>query len=112
MNYEQLQAYIQVLERSGFDTIHLRVQLQKKFAVPLFALIMAMISAPFAFLVGNRGAMAGIGASIVVALAYLAVEKLFEEFGSMNHLQPEVAAWSPDAIFALLGLYLLLKMRS
>jgi lipopolysaccharide export system permease protein len=75
-------------------------------------LIMAMISAPFAFLVGNRGAMAGIGASIGIAIAYLAVGKLFDEIGRMNHLSPEIAAWSPDVVFSLAGLYMLLKMRS
>ena len=112
MNFMALQTYIRDLEQSGFDTVHLRVQLHKKFSVPVFALIMAMISAPFAFLVGNRGAMAGIGASIGVAIAYLAVGKLFEQFGNVNQLPPEVAAWSPDAVFALAGLYLLLKMRS
>ena len=112
MNFQQLQTYINDLEQSGFDTVHLRVQLQKKFSVPLFALIMAMISAPFAFLVGNRGAMASIGFSIGIAITYLAVEKLFEEIGAVNHLPPGVAAWSPDAVFALLGIYLLLNMRS
>src|SRR6185436_21056101 len=102
-----LDSYIKDLQQSGFDTVKLRVQLHKKFSVPLFALIMAMISAPFAFLVGNRGAMAGIGASIGVAIAYLAIAKLFENIGNVNQLPPEVAAWSPDAIFALAGMYLL-----
>ena len=37
---------------------------------------------------------------------------LVEQIGNVNHLPPEVAAWSPDAVFALAGLYLLLKMRS
>jgi LPS export ABC transporter permease LptG len=112
MNFHELDAYIQDLKQSGFDTVHLRVQLHKKFSVPLFALIMAMISAPFAFLVGNRGAMAGIGTSIGVAIAYLAIQQLFEQVGNVNHLPPAIAAWSPDAVFALVGIYLLLKMRS
>jgi LPS export ABC transporter permease LptG/LPS export ABC transporter permease LptF len=112
MNFQELDAYIKDLKQSGFDTVHLRVQLHKKFSVPLFALIMAMISAPFAFLVGNRGAMAGIGASIGVAIAYLAIQQLFEQIGNVNHLPPAIAAWSPDAVFSLVGMYLLLKMRS
>jgi hypothetical protein len=37
-------AYIRELRQSGFDTVRLEVQLQKKFSVPLFALIMALIS--------------------------------------------------------------------
>jgi lipopolysaccharide export LptBFGC system permease protein LptF len=30
----------------------------------------------------------------------------------VNQLPPELAAWSPDVLFALMGLYLLLRMRS
>jgi lipopolysaccharide export LptBFGC system permease protein LptF len=112
MNYEELGGYIEDLQQSGFDTVRLQVQFHKKFSVPLFALIMAMISIPFGFLVGNRGAMAGIGVSIVVAIAYWGVGQLFEQIGNVNQLPPAVAAWSPDAIFSLTGLYLLMRMRS
>jgi len=112
MNFYELEAYIGDLQQSGFDTIRLRVQLYKKFSVPLFALIMATISIPFGFLVGNRGAMAGIGVSIGIAMAYWGVGKLFEQIGNANQLPPGLAAWSPDVIFALAGTYLLLRMRS
>jgi lipopolysaccharide export LptBFGC system permease protein LptF len=88
------------------------VQYYKKFAVPVFALIMALISVPFGFLVGNRGAMAGIGVSIAIAMTYLAVDRLFEQMGNVNYLPAAVAAWTPDALFSLAGLYLLLRMRS
>ena len=73
---------------------------------------MALISVPFGFLVGNRGAMAGIGVSIAVGMAYLGLEKLFEQMGNVSYLPPAVAAWSPDALFSLAGLYLILRMRS
>src|SRR5438094_3314409 len=112
MNFYDLEAYIGDLQQSGFDTIRLRVQLYKKFSVPMFALIMATISIPFGFLVGNRGAMAGIGVSIGIAMAYWGVGKLFEQIGNANQLPPGLAAWSPDVIFALAGTYLLLRMRS
>ena len=112
MNYIELERYIRELQQSGFDTVPLRVQLYKKFSAPIFALIMAMISIPFAFLVGNRGAMAGIGVSIAIAMAYWGVDKFFEQIGNVNHLPPAVAAWSPDALFALAGMYLMLRMRS
>ncbi|HLN00819.1 MAG TPA: LptF/LptG family permease [Bryobacteraceae bacterium] len=112
MNFQQLEAYIGDLQQSGFDTVRLRVQLYDKFSIPLFALIMAMISIPFAFLVGNRGAMAGIGVSIGIAMAYWGIGKLFEQIGNANQLPPTVAAWAPDTLFALAGVYLLLRMRS
>ncbi|HKW97995.1 MAG TPA: LptF/LptG family permease [Bryobacteraceae bacterium] len=112
MNFQELEAYIHDLQQSGFDTVRLRVQLYKKFSVPLFAVIMAMISVPFAFLVGNRGAMAGIGVSIGIAMTYWGVGQLFEQVGNANQLPPGLAAWSPDVLFALAGGYLLLRMRS
>lgn len=112
MNFEELDSYIRDLQQSGFDTVKLRVQFYRKFSVPLFALIMAMISIPFGFLVGNRGAMAGIGVSIGIAIAYWGIGLLFEKIGDVNQLPPAVAAWSPDALFSLTGLYLLLRMRS
>ncbi|HUJ23159.1 MAG TPA: LptF/LptG family permease [Bryobacteraceae bacterium] len=112
MNFQELDAYIRDLQQSGFDTVRLRVQFQKKFSVPLFALIMAMISVPFAFLVGNRGAMAGIGVSLGIAMTYWGVGQLFEQIGNANQLPAPVAAWSPDVLFALAGTYLLLRMRS
>jgi Lipopolysaccharide export system permease LptF/LptG len=63
-------------------------------------------------LVGNRGAMAGIGLSIGIAMAYWGIGQLFEQIGNAHQLPPGVAAWSPDVLFALAGTYLLLRMRS
>jgi lipopolysaccharide export LptBFGC system permease protein LptF len=112
MNFLQLDSYINDLRQSGFDTVKLQVQFYRKFSVPLFALIMAAIAVPFGFLVGNRGAMTGIGVSIAIAMSYWGIGTLFEKIGDVNQLPPSVAAWSPDVVFALTGMYLLLRMRS
>ncbi len=113
MNFRELQKYIADLQQSGLvDTRKLQVQYHLKFANPLFALIMAMIAVPFGFLVGNRGAMTGIGLSIVIAISYLGLQPLFEKIGDVGLLPPAMAAWSPDLLFCLVGSYLLLRMRS
>jgi LPS export ABC transporter permease LptG len=103
LNYHQLASYIADLGQSGFDTVKLRVQYHRKFSV---------IAVPFSFWVGNRGAMAAIGFSFVIAVGYLAIDNLFEQVGMLNQLAPEVAAWSPNAIFLLAGLYLVTRVRS
>jgi LPS export ABC transporter permease LptG len=112
MNFRELEAYILDLKQSGFDTVNLQVQFYRKFSVPLFALIMALIAVPFAFMVGSRGAMAGVGVSIGIAIAYWGISTVFEKMGGIGELNPAMAAWSPDVIFALAGLYLLLRVRS
>jgi LPS export ABC transporter permease LptG/LPS export ABC transporter permease LptF len=112
MNFQQLAAYIRDLQRSGIDTITLQVRFYRKFAVPLFALVMALISVPFAFLAGTRGATAGVGVSFGIAMAYWAIGKLFEQLGDINLLPAELAAWSPDVLFAMAGLYFFTRMRT
>jgi LPS export ABC transporter permease LptG/LPS export ABC transporter permease LptF len=112
MNFLELGAYIGELQQSGFDTIPLQVQLYKKFSVPLFALILALVSAPFAFLAGNRGGMAGIGMSFLIFISYVSIDQFFEQLGNLNELPPQLAAWSPDVVFSLVGLYFLARMRT
>lgn len=80
--------------------------------MPLFALIMALLSIPFAFLTGSRGAMAGVGVSFGIAISYWALGRLFEEVGNINQLPASMAAWSPDVVFALAGMYLFTRMRT
>ncbi|MGH9351336.1 MAG: LptF/LptG family permease, partial [Terriglobia bacterium] len=83
MNFQELQEHIQELQQSGFNTVPLQVQFHDKFSVPLFALILAMVSIPFAFRAGNRGAMAGVGISLVIFIAYWSIRQLFEQVGNV-----------------------------
>ncbi|MGA2116890.1 MAG: LptF/LptG family permease [Bryobacteraceae bacterium] len=112
MTFLQLERLIGELEQRGYPTVKQHVQLYLKFAAPLFALIMAMIAVPFGFRVGNRGAMAGIGQSLAIGVSYRGLGILFEKVGDANLLPPTMAAFSPDVLFGLAGLYLLLRMRS
>ncbi len=112
LNFLDLDRYIEKLKQSGIDTLRLRVQFHKKFSVPAVALVMALLSVPFAFLTGSRGAMTGVGVSFGIAIAYFAVGKLFEEIGNVNQLPAAMAAWAPDALFSMAGLYLFTRMRT
>jgi LPS export ABC transporter permease LptG/LPS export ABC transporter permease LptF len=112
MNTQELGAYISELDQSGFNTLPLQVELQRKFSVPLFAFILAAVSIPFAFLAGNRGAMAGVGISLAIYLAYYTSQEVAGQMGSHGYLQPRVSAWAPDVVFSLFALYFLGRMRT
>lgn len=112
MSARQLEQYIDELGQSGFDVVRLRVQLDRKFAFPLVALVAALIGVPFAFTMGKQGAISGIAISILIALLYWAVSSLFEAMGNLNQLPATLAAWSPDLLFGLAGAYLLIRMRT
>jgi LPS export ABC transporter permease LptG len=112
MNWAELRSYILDLTQSGFDTVRLQVQLQRKLAFPMFGIIMALLAVPFSFIAGPRGALTGVAMSIGLAVAYYSVNSLFEQLGMASQLTPLMAAWAPTAIFGLSGAYLFLRVRS
>lgn len=112
MNYLELRDYIADLRQSGFETAPLEVQYFKKFSEPLFTLILAMVSAPFAFQAGNRGAMAGVGISLAIFIGYWSVGQVFEQVGNLSRLPAAIAAWSPNVLFSLASLYFLARVRT
>ncbi|HYL67898.1 MAG TPA: LptF/LptG family permease, partial [Candidatus Limnocylindria bacterium] len=105
MNWRQLGQYIKSLQQAGFDTSRLSVQWQKKFAFPLIAAIIVFLGAPFAFLVGTRGAVGGLALAVAIGVVYWATAALFEAMGSAGQLPPLLAGWAPDAIFGFLAVY-------
>ncbi len=112
MNWWQLRNYIHGLQKAGFDTSRLSVEWHKKFAFPLITAIIMFLAIPFAFLVGTRGAMGGLALAVGIGIVYWAAAALFEAMGAVGQLPPFLAAWAPDAIFAFVGLYFFLKMRT
>jgi lipopolysaccharide export system permease protein len=112
MSAVELRRYIQDLRQSGFDVIPLSVQLNRKFSYPLIAFVVSLIGIPFAFTAGRKGALSGIAVSIGIAIIYWSVSSLFEAMGNLGQLPPAAAAWSPDVLFGLGGVYLLLRVRT
>jgi len=76
------------------------------------AFVVALIGIPFALTTGRKGAITGIAASIGIAIVYWASTSLFEAMGNLSQLPPVVAAWSPDVLFGLGGVYLFLRVRT
>jgi LPS export ABC transporter permease LptG/LPS export ABC transporter permease LptF len=109
MNFGQLDHYIGDLTQSGFDTMRLRVELWRKLAYPLIAVVMAVLAIPFALSMGRRGSLEGVAVAIAVALAYFVVDGLFGALGNVNYLPAALAAFSSDILFGLVGGYLLLR---
>ncbi len=109
MSYGELDKYIAYVRQSGFDTVSLRVQLERKIADPGITLVMAILAVPFAVSRGRRGGLAGVATAIGVAISYWIVAGVFNSMGDIGTLPPLLAAWSPDLLFGMAGTYLLLR---
>ncbi len=112
MDHSELRSYIAEIEEGGFETTRFRVDLNFKLSFPLVCLIMILLGIPFAFSMGRRGTLVGIGLSIAIAMVYWGAIAVFRSLGYVRILTPFLAAWAPNLIFGLLGIYLLFKMRT
>jgi LPS export ABC transporter permease LptG len=112
LGFGELWRHILSLKRKGMDVTRLRVQLHRKLSYPVIALVMALIGIPFSFVVGRRGALWGVGFSIVMAMLLWALLAIFEALGNHALLPPLLAAWVPNLLFGVAGLYLLLTVET
>jgi LPS export ABC transporter permease LptG len=104
----ELDAQIAGLAKSGYDTTRLRVEYWQKTAAIATPLVTVLLGLPFAFKVGRRGSMYGVGVGLVLAIVFWATAAIFNALGLETILPPLLAAWSPNVFFAAVGAYLLL----
>lgn len=112
MTYAELRRYTDDASRAGFETTRLKVDLATKLSFPLAGLVMTLIAVPFAFAMGRRGTLVGIGLSLAIAMVYWGAIGVFRSLGYVGFLGPFLAAWGPDLIFGLAGTGFLLRMRT
>ncbi len=112
MTYAELGRYIASLRASGNDTKKLEVEQAVKLALPAACLIIALFGAPLAMSTPRAGAAVGIAISLGTTLAYLLMINLAQAVGASGLLDPVAAAWVPNGFFLLLGIGLLVKVRT
>ncbi len=112
MNYPELKNYIRELTAMGLRSERLRVELLSKLSFPLVTLVMALLAIPFAFTMGRRGTLFGVGLSIIIALVYWGLIGFLKNLGYVGIVPPGLAAWGPLLLFASLSLYLISRLRT
>jgi LPS export ABC transporter permease LptG/LPS export ABC transporter permease LptF len=112
MTYGELRQYVREIKEFGFETVGFRVDLSSKISFPFVALIMTLLGIPFAFSMGKRGALVGIGVSLAIAMVYWVAIGVFRSLGHVGFLNVFFAAWGPNLVFGLIGLYLLFRLRT
>jgi LPS export ABC transporter permease LptG/LPS export ABC transporter permease LptF len=112
MRFRELERLTRRLRAGGYPTGSLETALQTKLAQPAMLLIMALLAVPFAFRVGRRGALAGIGLGLGLGILALIAAAFLTKLGDVGALPPALAAWSPNVLFGLAATYFLLRMRT
>jgi lipopolysaccharide export system permease protein len=112
MRFAELSRFIRSLERSGGDASVLRVERALKIAIPVTCLVIALFGAPLATSTQRGGTAYGIGLSLAITVTFLMLIQLTKAVGGKGIIAPDVAAWLPNALFALMGFILLARVRT
>ncbi len=112
MRLGELRSYARRLRSSGYPTGRLETALQGKIATPLLLPLMVLLGIPFAFRIGKRGTLAGIGVGLGLGMVFLIATAFFTKLGEVGVLPPLLAAWSPDVLSATGAAYFSVRLRT
>ena len=100
---------LEKMKKPGMDKaaiLELAIEVHKKFSIPLSCIFFGLLALPLGIKshrsIKSRGFAVGI---IVVSLYYL-LRIGGEALVETGHLSPEIGVWTPNFIFALLGIYI------
>ena len=100
------------LSESDVERTVFEVALERKWSTIVVPFVIALFTAPFALSLNRKGKAATVGYAVGLLLVFMAVTSIFEQFGLNGSLQPWVAVWSPLGLFAMLGVYLLSRVKT
>jgi LPS export ABC transporter permease LptF/LPS export ABC transporter permease LptG len=112
MNSRELREYIRYLQEKRSGPLRYQAQLYNNYAFPFSSLVMVFIAIPFSFLMGNRGALFGVGIAVGVSMVYWGALGIFSSVGATGVLSPLLAAFAPLVVFTLISVFLFFKIRT
>ena len=84
-----------------------KTHLQYRLALPWTCLVVVFIAAPLGIGFSRRGVLSSVAASLILVFAMNFLTHLFLALGEGYRIPSWTAAWTPNIIFAVIGLYLL-----
>ncbi len=111
LTYQQLQSQIELFRRSGMNAKSLETDLQFKLSVPVASFICVLVGVPLSIRTGRSSMTLGIAVSVGLILLYWVGTIICTALGHKGVLPPAVAAWSQNALFFVVGIYLIIRTR-
>lgn len=84
-----------------------RTHFQYRLALPWTCLVVVCIAAPLGIGYSRRGVLASVASAVLLVFTMNFLTHLFLALGEGDRVSPIVAAWTPNLIFSVVGLYLL-----
>jgi lipopolysaccharide export system permease protein len=110
MTVPQLEHYLQ--ENSDFPESNLaefKTQFWYRFALPWNVFVVVFVAGPLCMAFSRRGGLGGIAGGLFLFVGMFSSSNVFLALGQGARIPPLVAAWTPSAVFFLIGLILLYR---
>jgi lipopolysaccharide export system permease protein len=112
MTYAEIDRFAEIIQRSGGDPNELLVKKEQKLSIPAMTLVIILFGAPLATSSKRGGAAFGIGLSLATLLVFMMLFRVAGAFGEAGAISPLVAAWLPNAVFAVAGVFFTARVRT
>lgn len=110
MNLFEIHDHIQNLELKGADnTLPYKIEMHKRIASPVAIIILTVIGAALSSRKVRGGMGLHLGIGIVITFSYILFMEFSRVFALSGVFSPFVAAWLPNIIFSIIGIYFLVK---
>jgi len=106
LDYQQLHPQLNPEGRAKLQT-----QFHGRLAEPWTCLVVVLIAIPFGASAGRRSVFVGVASSIFIAFAYFIMMRFLLALGTGGYVEPWAAAWLPNLLFALAGIWLTQRVR-
>src|SRR5262249_34502552 len=106
MSLSQLLATARELEGKAQITSPYYVEMHKRFALPMAALVFVLVGFPLGIRSHRGGRAVALASSFVIVVSYYILFTSLEGLGISRRLPPALAIWLPNLLFGTLGLIL------
>ncbi len=108
MNYKQLRKFIAQEKLKGSeDVVFYIVEKHRRIANPFATIILTFIGVSLSSRKLRGGIGMHLGAGLTISFSYILFMQITTTFATYGNLSPFISVWIPNAVFGLLGLYLL-----
>jgi len=108
MSSKELKQQIDILQQAGADTKNFEVDFYMKYSIPFSGLIFVLLGVPLGLRVKRGNKATGVILSIVFVLLYYLLLSTTRSMGRGDMLIPFLAAWLPNIVFSILGIFIIL----
>ena len=110
MNLFEIYDHIQDLELKGADnTLPYKIEMHKRIASPVAIIILTVIGAALSSRKTRGGIGLHLGIGIAITFSYILFMEFSRVFALSGVFSPFIAAWLPNIIFSVIGIYFLVK---